>query len=94
MWLNLNASLLRSGEIIARMIPARKKEKIDWIALENVGGGLKILHALQLALNKKTMREIERESHVPYSSLNSIKIHGPYEHRNRAAARRKVLLEK
>jgi hypothetical protein len=47
------------------MIPALRKEKINWAALENVRGGLKILDALRLALNKKTMREVERESGVP-----------------------------
>lgn len=62
------------------------KEKIDWVALERVRGGTKILHALQLALNGKSMREIEQESQVPYSSLDSIKLHGPYEHRNHAKA--------
>jgi hypothetical protein len=76
-----------SGEKIARM--ASQQENIDWVALEKVRGGLKILKALQLALKGKSMKEIEQEAGVPYSSLDSIKLHGPYEHRNRVRSRAK-----
>ena len=63
------------------------RDRIDWVALESVRGGSKILNALRLALNGKSMREIDQEAEVPYSSLDSIKVHGPYEHRNRARTR-------
>jgi len=59
-----------------------KGQTVNWIALEEIGE-IRILKALQLAMNKKSIPEIARETGIPSSSLYSIKAHGPYEHRNR-----------
>jgi len=62
------------------------KTNIDWVALEQVEGGTKILEALRLALaaldhEKTSIARIAVHSGVPASSLSSIKCHGPYAHR-------------
>jgi hypothetical protein len=62
------------------------KPNIDWVALEGIRGGPKILDARRLALaaldpGKASIAEIAKQSDVPASSLSSIKCHGPYAHR-------------
>jgi len=58
---------------------------VDWVGLEQIGES-RILTALSLALRGRPIAEIAREAGIPKSSLYSVKVHGPYEHRKRQKA--------
>lgn len=60
-----------------------KNISVNWIGLEEIKE-TRILRALQLALNRKPISEIARETGIPSSSLYDIRLHGPYSHRLRS----------
>ncbi len=56
---------------------------MNWVGVETIKE-VRILNALYLALNGKSIPEIARETGTPKSSLYSIRKHGAYAHRNKA----------
>lgn len=53
---------------------------VNWVGVETLKE-VRILNALYLALNGKSIPEIARETGIPKSSLYSIRKHGAYAHR-------------
>jgi hypothetical protein len=55
---------------------------VDWVGIEKIGEK-RVLDALHLALNRKSVQEISRETGIPKASLYSIRKNGPFAHRNK-----------
>ena len=57
------------------------KDHVGWAKVEEIGE-VRILWALHHALNGRSIEVIERETRIPASSLRSIRLKGPFGHRN------------
>jgi len=55
---------------------------VNWVGVEEIGER-RILIALYLALNGKSIPEISRETGIPSQSLYDVRLHGPQSHRNK-----------
>jgi hypothetical protein len=63
---------------------------VNWVGVEQIGER-RILIALYLALNGKSIPDIARQTGIPRQSLCDVKLHGPQSHRNK---RKRVVAEK
>ena len=57
---------------------------VDWAGVAKIGEE-RVLDALHLALNGKSIPEINRKTGIPESSLYSIRRDGPFAHRIKKA---------
>ena len=62
---------------------------VDWTGIAALGER-RVLDALQMALNGKSISDIERETGIPASSLYSIRKHGPFAHQKHGSAKGKT----
>jgi hypothetical protein len=62
---------------------------VDWAGIAALGER-RVLDALQMALNRRAIPDIERETGVPASSLYSIRKHGPFAHQKQGKAKVKM----
>jgi hypothetical protein len=58
---------------------------VDWAGIERLGER-RVLDALGLALQGKSVQEIAFITGIPESSLASIRLHGPFAHRQQTEA--------
>jgi hypothetical protein len=56
------------------------KNHVDWAGIERLGEK-RVLDALGLALQGKSVQEVALKTGIPESSLASIRLHGPFAHR-------------
>jgi transposase-like protein len=59
---------------------------VDWAGIAALGER-RVLDALQMALNGKSISDIERETGIPASSLYSIRKDGPFAHQKQGKAK-------
>ena len=59
--------------------------EVNWIGIANLGEK-RVLDALALALNGKSIPEIAEETGIPASSLYSIRKEGPFAHQKKHKA--------
>ncbi len=55
---------------------------VNWVGIASIGEK-RVLDALAMALNGKSIPEIEQETGIPSSSLYSIRKDGPFAHQKK-----------
>jgi hypothetical protein len=62
---------------------------VDWAGIAALGER-RVLDALAMALNGKSIPDIESETGIPAASLYSIRKHGPFAHKKQGKAKGKT----